>query len=93
MVSQRSVFTLAGDGFMPVDEQFGGLAESRRIVKLVLGPETYDEAEQYLATAGLNAFSYYPDLEGLVMKHEEEVERTIRDAKKFYPDFFKDEAV
>lgn len=88
MVAQQSAFTLSGDSFQSIDEQFDVLTKDRRIVKIVLEPELFDEVEEYLATAGLNAFSYYPDLEGLALKHEEQVERTIRDVKKFYPNRF-----
>jgi hypothetical protein len=90
MVSQRSAFTLSGDSFEPLDRQHPKLADDGRLVKLVLLPETFDDAEEYLLTAGLSAFSFYPDLQGLALKHEQRVERTIRDAKKAYPGSFQD---
>jgi hypothetical protein len=88
MVAQRSMFTLAGDSFTPLDQEYASLLHEGRLVKLVLDSETFDAAEEYLSTAGLTAFSYYPDLEGLALKHEARVAQTIRDGKKFYPQFF-----
>jgi hypothetical protein len=90
MVPQQSRFTLMGDTFRPLDKQFGGqLFREERLVKIELPPETFEDAEQFLFDAGLNAFSFYPDLHGLALKNETEVERAIRDARKLYPDAFK----
>ncbi len=67
MVAQRSMFTVFGDTFKPLDEQFGGvLAHDERIVKITLPSELFDDAEEYLASAGLTAFNFYPDLQGLI---------------------------
>lgn len=93
MVSQQSVFILAGDTFLPIDDQFAGLVLERRLVKIILSAETFDDAEDYLATAGITAFNYYPDLEGLALKHRAQVERTVREARKLYPQFFSGDAV
>ena len=90
MVAQRSAFTIAGDSFKPLDKQFRGfLVKKGRLVKLTLPASTYDAAEGYLERAGLDAFNFYPDLQGIAMKHEARAERKIRDAKKWYPQFFK----
>jgi hypothetical protein len=89
MVAQQSAFFLTGDSFEPINAQFREVGDEGRFVKLVLSPDTFDDAEAFLGSAGLNAFSYYPDLEGLARKHEQEVEWTIRHAKKVYPQFFR----
>ena len=79
---------LAGDTLSPIDGQFAGLVRERRLVKIILSAETFDDAEEYLATAGITAFNYYPDLEGVALKHQAQVERTVREARRFYPQFF-----
>lgn len=89
MVAQRSVFTLAGDSFASLDSQCDGrLVREERLVKIVLPPEVFDDADEYLSVAGLTAFNFYPDLQGLAMKHEARAEQTIQDVKKLYPQFF-----
>jgi FRG domain len=86
MVQQQSRFTLMGDSSLPLDEQLnGGLIRSERLRKLVLPPDTFADAEEFLSAAGLNAFSFYPDLEGLALKHVQQVDRDIRDARKYFP--------
>ncbi len=90
MVAQRSTFTVAGDAFVPLDKQFRGvLVKRKRLVKLTLSTSTYQAAEDYLDRAGLDAFNFYPDLQGIAMKHEARSERRIRDARKWYPQFYK----
>ncbi len=79
MTAQRSAFTLTGDSFLPLDEQFDGrLVRESLLVKIELPPESFDEVEDYLRLAGLRAFTYFPDLEGLALDHEARVvaERT-----------------
>jgi hypothetical protein len=39
--------------------------------------------------AGINAFTFFPDLQGLAMKHQARMESDIRLAKKAYPRLFK----
>lgn len=90
MVQQRARFTLMGDSFLPFDEQFGGmLVREDRLRRLVLPPETFADAEEFLSAAGLNAFSFFPDLQGLALKHEAQVESDIRLALKSYPGLFR----
>jgi len=79
------MFTLAGDSFQPLEEQFAQLVGDGRLTKIILPPHLFEDAEDYLRMAGLTAFNFYPDLEGLALKHERAVEQTIRDAKRFYP--------
>jgi len=90
MVQQRARFTLMGDSFLPLDEQWGGeLAQSGHLRKIVLPPETFDDAESFLRSAGLDAFSFFPDLQGLGLKHKARVESDIRFARRHDPRLFK----
>ena len=62
MTAQRSVFTLAGDSFVPLEEQFDGrLVKDGILVKVELAPDTFEDVRDYLRINGLTAFTYYPD--------------------------------
>ena len=90
MVQQRARFTQMGDSFLPLDEQFdGALVQQDRLRRIVLPPETFAAAEAFLSAAGLNAFSFFPDLQGLALKHEAQVESDIRFARKCFPESFR----
>ena len=79
-----------GDSFLPLDEQYGGeLVRQGRLRRIILPPETFADAEGFLSAAGLNAFSFFPDLQGLALKHEAQVESEIQFAKKCFPDLFR----
>lgn len=85
MVSQRSVFTVMGDSFEPLDKQLDGLVQSGDLVELQLPPETFRDAEGYLNVAGVTAYTYFPDLQGLALKHTISVQQKLRDLTRFYP--------
>ena len=90
MVQQRSRFTLMGDSLLPLDQQFDGkLVREGRLQRLILPPETFADAEEFLSAAGLTAFSFFPDIQGLALKHEAQVQNDIRFALKSYPDQFR----
>ena len=90
MVQQRARFTLMGDSFLPLDEQWdGALVRNGHLRKIVLPPETFDDAENFLRVAGLDAFSFFPDLQGLGLKHKARVESDIRFARRREPRLFK----
>jgi len=90
MVPQRSRFTLMGDDSLPLDEQWRGkLVQDGHLLKLNLPPETFEDAEEFLTISGLDAFTFYPDLRGLGLKHQAHVERSLSTAKKCYPERFK----
>ncbi len=55
MVAQRGVFMLCGNS----------LDEVPYHQKIVLPANTYDDAEDFLALAGVDEFTYFPDLHGL----------------------------
>jgi FRG domain len=89
MVAQRSAFVLMGDSFLPLESQFGErLVGDGSLAKLTLGAELSDEADGYLSTTGVSAFSFFPDLQGLALKHELETERRIRFVRQSYPELF-----
>ena len=90
MVQQQARFTQMGDSFLPLNEQFGGtLVQQNHLRQIVLPPETFADAEEFLCAAGLSAFSFFPDLQGLALKHKAQVESDIRFAKKSYPDLLR----
>jgi len=68
MIAQRSAFTIMGDSFLPLEEQFGGNLHDEYLVKFVLEPDSYDEVEAFLGVAGSGDFGYFPDFEGLRRK-------------------------
>jgi hypothetical protein len=90
MVQQRARFTLMGDSLLPLDEQWGGeLTQSGHLRRIILPPETFDEAENFLRLAGADAFSFFPDIQGLGLKHKAQVESDIRFARRHDPQLFK----
>jgi hypothetical protein len=88
MTAQRSAFTVSGDSFLPLDQEFKVLLEHGRLRKLVLPASMFDDVSSFLAMSGLSAFSFYPDLQGLVMRHEAETRERIVEVKRWYPQFF-----
>jgi hypothetical protein len=92
MTAQRSMFTLAGDSPLPLDEQFDGrLLREGALQKIELPPDQFDEVREYLRLNGLRAYTYFPDLEGLAMDHTARVDRTLRDIRKHLPHLTKPE--
>lgn len=82
MVQQRARFTLMGDSSLPLDQQWNGeLARRGLIRKLILPTETFRDAEAFLAAAGINAYTFFPDLQGLAMKHQARMESDLRFAR------------
>ncbi len=81
MLAQRSGFTLTGDSFKPMEKLF----EGKGIVeKIRLPSSTIPDAERFLDLAGLNAFNFFPDREGLKMNYEAQVRKTITVARAAY---------
>jgi hypothetical protein len=90
MTAQRAAFTLAGDSFLALEEQLDRrLIREGRLVKIELPPEGFDEVEDYLRVAGVRAFTYFPDLEGLALDHERHIATMLRETPKFFPDLGK----
>jgi hypothetical protein len=90
MTAQRSKFTLSGDSFKPLNKQMQGLlVREGALIKLDVPAECYDEVEDFLRVTGLRAFSFMPDMEGLLREHKARVEKSLTDTEKFFPDEFK----
>lgn len=86
MTAQRAAFTLAGDSFLPLDQQFDGrLAHEGLLVKIELPPDCSDEVDDYLRLSGVRCFTYFPDLEGLALDHEALTQAKLRDTTRFFP--------
>ena len=79
MLSRRSCFTVMGDSFDPLECQFGGaLMQQGFIREIILPARLFDEAEEYLAIAGITVSTYFPDIEGLVREHKERIARNLK---------------
>jgi hypothetical protein len=77
MISQRAAFTMSGDCPEPLDKEFPKLVELGRLRKFVLTPTVKKQAAAFLRAAGLDAYSYYPDLHGLALRHKEQGRRRL----------------
>jgi len=87
MTAQRSAFTLAGDSFLPLDQQFGGrLVHEGLLVKVELPPDSFDEVDDYLRLTGVRCFTYFPDLEGLALDYEALTQAKLQGIKRFFPE-------
>jgi hypothetical protein len=79
-----------GDSFLPLDQQWdSALTKGGHLRKIVLPPETFDDAEDFLRLTGVDAFSFFPDLQGLGLKNKARVESDIRFARRKDPRLFK----
>ena len=58
--AQRSVFTLHGDPFQPLDE-----LDSTELRRFDVPGESLQDGLSFLSLAGINEFSIFPDLDGL----------------------------
>lgn len=74
MVAQRAAFTMSGDSFETLDQQYPGV-----VTKLTLAPDTYEDAEKFLQLVGAEPFGYFPDLDGAAQRFAARRERLIRD--------------
>jgi hypothetical protein len=78
MIAQKGTFTMMGDSFQPLEEQFNGeLLERGYLKKIILPAETYEDTEQFLDLVGIGHYGYFPDLEGLLKEFKGDWERTI----------------
>ena len=84
MVAQSSAFTLSGDSFLPLENQFDGqLVAKGYLRQIILPAKLNQDIEDFLATVGLGHFEYFPDLEGLRSAYRAEMDRTIQHALEF----------
>jgi hypothetical protein len=84
MTAQRAAFTMSGDSFEPLDKEFPNLVASGRLRKFVLSPALKKQAAAFLAASGLDAYSFFPDLQGLAVRRKEEVRKRFEIMRKFY---------
>lgn len=89
MTAQRAAFTMSGDSFCSLDIEFPELVRKNKLRRFLLPAATFDDAEAFLASAGLDAFTFFPDLQGLKLRHDTEAKRRIADARRWYPQAFK----
>jgi len=83
MVAQSSAFTLSGDSFLPLENQFDGQLVAKDFLRQIILPaEIYQDIEDFLATVGVGHFEYFPDLEGLRSAYRTEMDRTIKHARE-----------
>ncbi len=86
MTVQQSAFTLMGNSFMPLEMQNSGALLSKGVLrKITLAPDTYEDANVFLALAGAGPSTYFPDLAGLAEDHECRTIANLRFAHKQYP--------
>jgi hypothetical protein len=79
MIAQRSVFTMMGDSFLPLENQFSSrLVDEEYLVTFVLERDSYDDVESFLGVAGSSDFGYFPDFEGLRTKAIRRKERLVK---------------
>jgi hypothetical protein len=90
MTAQRAAFTMMGDSFLALDQQFEGrLIQEGVLMKIALGPDTYDKTGEFLRLMGITEFTFFPDLDGLGRRIKAEAEAVIGDAKRLFPESFK----
>ena len=90
MTAQRSRFTIMGDSFKPLNKQFNGQPfRDGSLFRIDIPANRYDEIEDFLRAAGMGAFSFFPDLEGLRIEHQARAARRLHDAERYQPDAFR----
>ena len=84
MTAQRAAFTMAGDSFDSLDREFPGLVSAKRLRNFILTPAVKQDAAAFLAAAGLDAYSFFPDPRGLEVRRKDEVRRRYEIMRKYY---------
>lgn len=72
MIAQRSTFMICGDSFISLEEQYPNY-----IKKFVLPADTYNDSLEYLDCNGITHFGLFPDLHGLKIELDKELEDQI----------------
>jgi hypothetical protein len=65
MHAQRGWFTIHGDDPRPLNQIIKGRGAGKILQRIDLAPAAVEEAHDFLETAGINAYSLFPDLDGL----------------------------
>jgi hypothetical protein len=84
MTAQRAAFTIGGDSFQGLDDELKGLVSGSRLRQFIVSPAAKNDAAAFLAAAGLDAYSFFPDLHGLAVRHKDEVRKRFEMMKKVY---------
>ena len=89
MTAQRSFFTVSGDSFAPLDEEYSSLAQTGRLRQFILDADERPQAAAFLEAAGVDDYTFFPDLYGLALRHSAESARRLEDGRRWYPKSFK----
>ncbi|GAS85666.1 FRG domain-containing protein [Paenibacillus amylolyticus] len=66
MVAQQGVFTLQGNGMVPLEEERNGqLLAKKFLEKIIIPKELASDIKMYLKLSGMNYYTLFPDLDGL----------------------------
>jgi hypothetical protein len=77
MLSQRATFTVCGDSFSPLEDEY-----SACVAKIVLPASLFDDAESFIELVGIGPYSYFPDLEGLSMRFRQKNRSELRHVRR-----------
>jgi hypothetical protein len=89
MTAQGAAFTMSGDSFDSLEVEAPSVVKDGRLRKFVLTPAVCAEAAHFLKRAGLNAYSFFPDLHGLALRLKDETRERFADGVRWYPSNFK----
>jgi FRG domain len=90
MTAQKSMFTMSGNSFCSLEDEFDGALRRDGVIETIeLPPDSFDEVDDYLRLIGIRPSTYFPDLEGLGLDHQLRVAETLRDGFKYYSNQFK----
>ena len=67
----------------------GQLYRDGSLIRIEIPAECFDEIDDFLRVSGFRAFSFMPDMQGLLREHEYRIEKSMQDVEKFFPDEFK----
>jgi FRG domain-containing protein len=84
MTAQRAAFTMSGDSFNSLDKEFPNLLANGFLRKFVLSPAAKKDATSLLRASGLDAYSFFPDLHGLALRHKDKVRERFELLRKVY---------
>jgi hypothetical protein len=73
MVSQRSVFTVCGDSFEPLEGCF-----REAISKIELAPDLREDIDRFMQLLGIDSYSFLPDLEGIARRVQEQQDMALK---------------
>jgi hypothetical protein len=89
MTAQRAAFTMSGDSFESLEVEAESVMKAGYLRKYVLSPDACKDAALFLKRAGLTAYSFFPDLQGLALRLKDETRERFVDGARWYPKNFK----